>query len=96
MRQRFSNQRGVTVRILDYGRTASAPFYETLYQALVAAGYVRDQDIRVAGYDARLTPDMGGFLRRTKKLIERPTAPTAAARCSSSATPTARFTRSTC
>jgi lecithin-cholesterol acyltransferase len=59
------------VRILDYGRTASAPFYEPLYRALEAAGYVRDKDIRVAGYDARLTPDMGGFLRRTKRLIER-------------------------
>lgn len=71
IRRRFSNQRGVTVRILDYGSTASAPFYEPLYRALEAAGYVRDKDIRVAGYDARLTPDMGGFLRRTKRLIER-------------------------
>jgi lecithin-cholesterol acyltransferase len=71
MRERFSNQRGVTVRILDYGRTASAPFYEPMYKALVAAGYVRDRNIVVAGYDARLTPDMGGFLRRTKRLIVR-------------------------
>ncbi len=71
MRLRFSNQRGVSVRILDYGSTASAPFYEPLYRALEAAGYVRDRSIRVAGYDARLTPDMGGFLRRTKRLVER-------------------------
>jgi lecithin-cholesterol acyltransferase len=67
---RFSNQRGVTVQIIDYGMTQSAPFYETLYKALEAAGYVRNVNIRVAGYDARLTPDMGGFLERTKKLIE--------------------------
>jgi lecithin-cholesterol acyltransferase len=70
MSRRFSNQRGVSVRILDYGKTGSAPFYEPLYQALEAAGYTRNKDIRVAGYDARLTPDMNGFLERTKRLIE--------------------------
>jgi lecithin-cholesterol acyltransferase len=67
---RFSDNRGVTVEVLDYGKTESAPFYEGLYEALEAAGYVRDRDIRVAGYDARLTPDMAGFLQRTKRLIE--------------------------
>ncbi|HKV69511.1 MAG TPA: hypothetical protein VJN72_15585 [Gaiellales bacterium] len=70
MRLRFANQRGVSVRIIDYGRPASAPFYEPLYQALENAGYVAGRNIRVAGYDARLTPDMGGFLGRTKRLIE--------------------------
>lgn len=70
MRQRFRDQGGVSVSVIDYGRTASAPFYEPMYAALEAAGYTRDRDIRVAGYDARLTPDMGGFLQRTKKLIE--------------------------
>lgn len=70
IRLRFHEQRGVTVSIIDYGKTASAPFYEPMYAALEAAGYVRDKDIRVAGYDARLTPDMGDFLRRTKRLIE--------------------------
>ena len=70
MPRRFSNQRGVSVRIVDYGKTDSAPFYESLYRTLEAAGYTRDVDIRVAGYDARLTPDMDGFLERTKKLIE--------------------------
>ena len=30
----------------------------------------RNVSIRVAGYDARLTPDMAGFLRRSKHLIE--------------------------
>ena len=69
MRLRFSDQQGVKVRILGYGTTESAPFYEPMYEALEAAGYVRNQDIRVAGYDARLTPDMGHFLQRTKKLI---------------------------
>ncbi len=67
---RFSDQPGVDVRIADYGRTSSAPFYETLYRTLESAGYVRDKDIRVAGYDARLTPDMGGFLGRAKRLVE--------------------------
>ena len=70
MRLRFSEQPGVTVSIADYGRTASAPAYEPMYEALEAAGYTRDRDIRVAGYDARLTPDMGQFLRRSMHLIE--------------------------
>jgi lysophospholipase-3 len=67
---RFSEQRGVDVRIIDYGRTTSAPFYEPMYRTLESAGYVRNKDIRVAGYDARLTPDMAGFLQRTKRLVE--------------------------
>ena len=70
MPERFSNQRGVFVSIEDYGKTQSAPFYEPMYQALEAVGYVRNENIRVAGYDARLTPDLDGFLERTKKLIE--------------------------
>jgi lysophospholipase-3 len=70
MPERFSNQRGVSVEIIDYGKTESAPFYEPMYEALEAAGYTRDANIRVAGYDARLTPDQTGFLQRTKKLIE--------------------------
>ena len=70
MRLRFSDPRGVTVQIADYGLTSSAPGYEAMYQALEAAGYRRDRDIRVAGYDARLTPDMAGFLQRSKHLIE--------------------------
>jgi lysophospholipase-3 len=70
MPRRFSEQRGVKVTIADYGLTSSAPAYEPMYQALEAAGYTRDRDIRVAGYDARLTPDMAGFLQRSKRLIE--------------------------
>lgn len=70
MPQRFSDQQGVTVEVKDYGSTDSAPFYEPLYKALESAGYRRDRDIRVAGYDARLTPDMGDFLSRTRNLIE--------------------------
>jgi lysophospholipase-3 len=70
MPERFSNQRGVTVKIIDYGQTASAPFYATMYKTLEAAGYTADKNIVVAGYDARLTPDLGGFLPRTIKLIE--------------------------
>ena len=70
MPDRFTNQRGVKVAIKDYGKTESAPFYEDMYLALEGAGYTRDKDIRVAGYDSRLTPDMAGFLERTKWLIE--------------------------
>jgi lecithin-cholesterol acyltransferase len=70
MRRRFRDQRGVDVRIQNYGKTESAPFYEPMYEALESAGYVRDGDIRVAGYDSRLTPDMRNFLNRTKALIE--------------------------
>jgi lecithin-cholesterol acyltransferase len=70
MPKRFSDPRGVTVKIIDYGKTASAPFYRPLYRALEAAGYTPDKNIRVAGYDARLTPDLGGFQRRTVALIE--------------------------
>jgi lecithin-cholesterol acyltransferase len=70
MPQRFSDQRGVDVRIENYGKTESAPFYEPMYEALEEAGYVRDQDIRVAGYDSRLTPDMRNFLHRAKRLIQ--------------------------
>ena len=70
MPERFSNQPGVSVDILGYGMTQSAPFYEGMYRALEAAGYVRNGDIRVAGYDARLTPDIGDFVSRTEALIE--------------------------
>lgn len=70
MPKRFSNQRGVTVSFIDYGQTSSAPYYSVLYHTLEKAGYTADKNIRVAGYDARLTPDMGGFLPRTKALIE--------------------------
>jgi lecithin-cholesterol acyltransferase len=41
-----------------------------MYARLEAAGYVRNRSIRVAGYDARLTPDIGEFVERTKRLIE--------------------------
>ena len=67
---RFKEQKGVKVTIPDFGKTASAPFYEAMYEALEAAGYTRDRNIRVAGYDARLTPDEDGFLQRSKRLIE--------------------------
>jgi lysophospholipase-3 len=70
IRLRFSEQPGVTVSIPDYGMTESAPFYEDMFHALEAAGYTRNVNIRVAGYDARLTPDMAGFLRRSVHLIE--------------------------
>jgi lecithin-cholesterol acyltransferase len=70
MPERFSNQPGVTVELSDFGNTESAPFYEPLYAFLETAGYTRNVSIRVAGYDARTTPDMDGFLERTVALIE--------------------------
>ena len=70
MRWRFSEQQGVKVRVKHYGDTASAPYYEDLYTFLEDAGYERDVNIRVAGYDSRLTPDIGRFLERTIELIE--------------------------
>jgi lecithin-cholesterol acyltransferase len=68
--ERFRDPKGVDVSIEDYGSTASAPFYEPMFAALQAAGWTLDRDVRVAGYDARLTPDLGGFLERTRRLIE--------------------------
>ncbi|WP_040590488.1 lipase/acyltransferase domain-containing protein [Methylobacter marinus] len=70
MVSRFSNQPGVKVKIKHYGDTESAPFYEPLYAFLESHGYVRNHNIRVAGYDSRLTPDIGSFLEKTKELIE--------------------------
>jgi lecithin-cholesterol acyltransferase len=70
MPRRFSEQPGVTVKVIDYGQTASAPYYRPMYRALERAGYTADRNVRVAGYDARLTPDQGGFLRRAISLIE--------------------------
>jgi lecithin-cholesterol acyltransferase len=67
---RFSDQPGVTVTIRDYGMTESAPNYEPLYLDLEKAGWDRKKNIRVAGYDSRLTPDLGYFLLRTIALIE--------------------------
>jgi lecithin-cholesterol acyltransferase len=70
MAERFSEQPGVRTSIPAYGSTRSAPSYEPMYAALERAGYVRDHSIRVAGYDFRLTPDQGGFLARTVRLVE--------------------------
>lgn len=71
MSKRFSNQKHVKVRIKHDGKTENAPFYEPLFAFLEANGWERNQNIRVAGYDARLTPDMNDFVKRTKKLIEK-------------------------
>jgi lecithin-cholesterol acyltransferase len=67
---RVSEQPGIQVSMMDYGKTESTPLYEPLYAFLEQAGYRRNVDIRVAGYDLRLTPDMGGFMERTTALIE--------------------------
>ena len=70
MSERFANQPGVTVKIKHFGKTKSAPFYEPMYAFLEAAGYKRDKNIVVAGFDSRMTPDMDGFLERTIAFIE--------------------------
>jgi lecithin-cholesterol acyltransferase len=67
---RVSAQRGVKVSVADYGKAESTPLCEPLYAFLERAGYVRNVNIRTAGYDFRLTPDMGGFMERTTALIE--------------------------
>ena len=69
--RRFSLPPGVTVSIPHYGQTASAPVYDGFFAALAAAGYTAGRNLVVAGYDFRLTPDLGGFLARTKRLIVR-------------------------
>lgn len=66
----FTNQHGVRTEIVSFGRTQSAPFYEPMYQALESVGYKRNKNIRVAGYDSRLTPDLDDFVSRSKDLIE--------------------------
>jgi lecithin-cholesterol acyltransferase len=68
--QRFSLAPGVSVSIPHYGQLASAPLYAGFYTALESAGLTANRDLVVAGYDFRLTPDLGGFLPRTKRLIE--------------------------
>ncbi len=70
MSRRIGDHRGVKVSIIDYGKTTSAPVYEPLFAFLEQNGYVRNVNIRVAGYDSRLTPDLGGFMERTVELIE--------------------------
>jgi lysophospholipase-3 len=69
--ERFSLPPGVKVSIPHYGQTSSAPVYGALYAALESAGYKANSDLVVAGYDFRLTPDLGGFLPQTEQLIER-------------------------
>lgn len=69
--RRFSLPPGVRVSIPAYGDPSSAPIYQGFYGPLEAAGYRAGRDLVVAGYDFRLTPDLGGFLPRTKRLIVR-------------------------
>ena len=68
--RRFRRPAGVRVTIPHYGEPSSAPVYAGLYSALERAGYVPGVDLLVAGYDFYLTPDLGGFLPRTERLIE--------------------------
>jgi lysophospholipase-3 len=69
--KRFSLPPGVKVSIPNYGQSSSAPVYNGFYAALEAAGYTAGRNLVVAGYDFRLTPDLDGFLARTKRLIVR-------------------------
>jgi lecithin-cholesterol acyltransferase len=68
--RRFSLSPGVRVTIPHFGQPASAPIYAGFYGALESAGYEAGVNLVVAGYDFRLTPDLGGFLPRTVRLIE--------------------------
>lgn len=67
---RFSEQPGVRVTIADYGTTESTPLFEPFFAFLESQGYRRNVNLRVAGYDTRLTPDMDGFVHHTMRLIE--------------------------
>ena len=67
--KRFSLPPGVKITIPHYGQTTSAPVYNSFYTALEVAGYTADKNLVVAGYNFLLTPDLGGFLARTKRLI---------------------------
>jgi lysophospholipase-3 len=69
--RRFALPPGVTVAIPHFGQPTSAPVYAGFYSALESAGYAAGVNLVVAGYDFRLTPDLGGFLPRTVRLIER-------------------------
>jgi lecithin-cholesterol acyltransferase len=69
--ERFSLPPGVKITIPNYSQTSSAPVYNPLFTALENAGYTADRNLVVAGYNFLLTPDLGGFLLRTKRLIER-------------------------
>jgi lysophospholipase-3 len=69
--KRFSLPPGVRVTIPNYGQTTTAPVYNGFYLALEAAGYKAGRNLVVAGYDFRLTPDLDGFVPRTKRLIVR-------------------------
>jgi len=72
MSKRFSNQPGVQVKVYKYGTTESVnhPWAQEMFTALESVGYQRNVNIRAAGIDHRLTPDMGGFLESAKKLIQ--------------------------
>src|SRR4051794_12658152 len=69
--KRITRPPGVRVTLPNYGRPASMPGYALLFNALEKAGYVPGKNLRAAGYDFFLTPDMGGFMGRTVRLIER-------------------------
>jgi lecithin-cholesterol acyltransferase len=69
--ERFSLPPGVKITIPNYSQTSSAPVYNPLFTALENAGYTADRNLVVADYNFLLTPDLGGFLPRTKRLIER-------------------------
>ena len=69
--RRITRIPGVRVTFPGYGDPSSAPGYTPLFEALEKAGYTAGKDLRVAGQDWLLTPDLGGFMKRTVALIER-------------------------
>lgn len=71
MQRRFTRPHGVRVTLINNGQPSNAPLYSGFFKALEAKGYRPGRDLRVAGYNFRLTPDMDGFLHRTRELVER-------------------------
>ncbi|XP_061577139.1 phosphatidylcholine-sterol acyltransferase [Cololabis saira] len=78
--RRSSNSPGVQVRVPGFGQTFSieyldynklAGYFHTMVQHLVNVGYVRNETIRGAPYDWRLTPNENAeYLTRLQELVE--------------------------
>ncbi|XP_029464725.1 phosphatidylcholine-sterol acyltransferase isoform X2 [Rhinatrema bivittatum] len=78
--RRTSNAPGVDIRVPGFGKTFSveyldkgklAGYLHTLVQHLVNNGYVRDETVRAAPYDWRITPnEQKEYFHQLKDLIE--------------------------
>ncbi|KAM9377542.1 phosphatidylcholine-sterol acyltransferase [Pholidichthys leucotaenia] len=78
--RRSSNSPGVQIRVPGFGQTYSiehldysrlAGYFQTMVQHLVNIGYVRNETVRGAPYDWRLTPNENEeYLTQLKELVE--------------------------